>query len=146
MSWDTAKDYMNAFIAILIILIPLIKEARKEGKKSTIYIIFLSASCVGLFFLGKDKIDRDRVKDLNYNRDRISYSNKMDSLVGDVKDVKRKEDSIISQIDSSLKTYKLQLKGGKVVPINITFENNQSTNVSSNDQKGGQTAAKIVNH
>jgi len=146
MTWDTLKDYMNAFIAILIILVPLIKEARKDGKKSIGYIVFLFISCVVLFFLGKDKIDRDSVNEIKFEKKRISDSVQTAKLTNDMSNIKRSDSAMLSQINASLIPYKLQLKDNRIVPLNITFGDNKSTNVSSNNQKGGQTAAKIVNH
>lgn len=59
--------------------------------------------------------------------------------------------SKVTNIDSSLRKHNLKISGDSVVPIknfNIKFveSNNNSTNVSSNNQKGGQTAGTITNH
>ena len=78
--WDTIKDYMNSFIALIIILIPLIKEAKKGGKGSKGYITFLSACCLALFFLGKDKIDRDNKKEAINNKRNFDDSVKLSHL------------------------------------------------------------------
>ena len=74
MNWDIIQDYMNALLGALLLLIPLIIEARKSKKKSKGYMAFLVISVAGLVLLGFNKINRDNFeKDKNEKR-RISDS------------------------------------------------------------------------
>ena len=60
---DIFKDYMNALLGALLILIPLIREVTKGQKKGkrkvTPYLIFLIVSFGLLVYFGIDKINRD---------------------------------------------------------------------------------------
>lgn len=63
MGWEQIKDYMNSFIAILILGVPLIIEAIK-AKRSKVLIFIYVVCCIGLVFLGYDKIKRDNRKEI----------------------------------------------------------------------------------
>ena len=69
MNWDTTKDYMNSFLGILFLGLPLIgallyerkKTIDKRKKKSLLGWIFaVILGCLFLTWLGVDKINRDK--------------------------------------------------------------------------------------
>lgn len=60
--------------------------------------------------------------------------------------IQKNNNSTLAKIDSSVLKFGLKISGDSVIRINPTFVNNPVTNVSSKDQKGGQTAGTIINH
>lgn len=78
--WDITKDYMNSFIGIAILLVPLIREWIKSANRSKSYISFLVICCIGLLALGIDKINRDNKKDSINEKRRSSDSTKLDAI------------------------------------------------------------------
>lgn len=77
--WDTIKDYMNSFIAILILGIPLIYEAIKSKRPKWLIISYFGG-CIALIFLGIDKVGRDNNKDHQTENKRLSDSTTIHSL------------------------------------------------------------------
>jgi hypothetical protein len=93
-----------------------------------VLLIFISAS---LYDFHLSNIKDERIERLNDTILKVSKNNELR----------------IYRIDSSLSKYNLKTSGDTVIPINIiNFSDNPTINVTSKDQKGGQTAGTIVNH
>ncbi len=82
----------------------------------------------------------------NTNQNEVKFEQKIDSLSTSFSN-KRKSDSLFfAKIGNSLKPYNLKIQGDSVIPTTIIFVDKYSTNVKSENQKGGQIAGTIINH
>jgi exonuclease VII large subunit len=140
---ETFKDYLTAFIGIVLLLIPLIKEAKKSGdRKSKGYMAFLIVSCVILLILGFDKINRDKhekkesiAKEKESDRRNTESLQKITSLETNVSQLAsgRKADSLaFSEFVQSLeKKYMITRDAKSNQPITYTtnIKNAQNVNI-----------------
>jgi len=125
--------FIKTVIVISGVLLSIIQFFMKNTKYLKIFVvvvllIFISAS---LYDFHLSNIKDERIERLNDTILKVSKNNELR----------------IYRIDSSLSKYNLKTSGDTVIPINIiNFSDNPTINVTSKDQKGGQTAGTIVNH
>lgn len=72
-------------------------------------------------------------------------SKRYDSLLFEIKRDSFNDSIMFLKIDSGLRPHNLKLKDFNVIPIHDNYSQNNSINVISNYQKGGQTAGTINN-
>lgn len=114
---------------ILLTLLPFFMKASKKLK--TILIIVGTAFIILSY---KDLRDTSKLQSLS--------DAKIDSLDRSLKRANNK----IDNIDNSIQKFGLKISGDSIIKINNTFVDNSSTNVKSENQKGGQTAGTITNY
>jgi len=76
--WNDIKDYMNAFLGIVALILPFlfIPEIRKSWK----YKLFVFICTIILFWLGYDKINRDKTKDSVSEKRNVEDSTKISNI------------------------------------------------------------------
>ncbi len=78
----------------------------------------------------------------NINNSETDNKKNLASITLELKNANNK----IDNIESSLRKFGFKISGDSIVKINNTFVDNSSTNVKSENQKGGQTAGTINNY
>jgi len=109
--WDIFKDYMNSFLGIIFLGVPLMgtlwyqrksETERKKKRKLFTWICVIFFGCLILAGLGVDKINRDNAKDRLNTSETKKRNSIIDSLSNNVSLLvsARKIDSLKSTNDS----------------------------------------------
>ena len=119
MSWDTIKDYMNSFIGILILLIPIL--LMPEVRRSKFYKIFFVIASIFLFWLGTDKIKRDKKTELLTNKSKDSLNIQIRSLRDDFSKYKQSENEFLIKLKTNFNIGRDSIKNSPI-KYNTTIE------------------------
>jgi hypothetical protein len=127
--WDTIKDYMNSFIGIALLVLPIFFIP--EVKKSNGYKIFITIASIILLWLGCDSVGRNKIKD-----------NKIDTLSTNINTIskklndanymlQKKTDSTNQFIKALQDRFKIGIKNGMPFQINTNIEKADNVYIGS---------------
>jgi hypothetical protein len=127
MELSTFKDYMNSFIGIFFLVLPIYWEIKKKGKNYIRNVIILSILCVILFFLGLDKIHRDKAeKDKNDLRE-SSDSTTISQMGYKISHVDSSMNNLLSQYKKDTASFSEFVRNLQKVGYTRNPETNQPT-------------------
>jgi hypothetical protein len=131
---DAIKDYMNSFLGIIAIILPLLFIP--ELKKSKWYIIFCIVSGLILLWLGIDKISRDgKDRSINDKRriaDSITIS-KLNINVNSLAKTIKKNTESDSVFKKELRS-KFKIVDSANMPVSIDNRHTNYTHISKADK------------